>query len=376
MMKHHRQYGFSLVELMIAILLAAITAIVVLNVLTSYQSRSNTTSGRNDAQIGAAVGMYALEKDIRMAGAGLNTPSGMLCSVGVNIAWDDAAAYNGAPLVPVRIIDGGAGPDIIEMIRSDSDFGAAPTRLIAAMSDATAQIDVDGKVGLKTGDLVMVGSSDGTKLCTLMQLSADPAVNGSGWRLSHASGGSNEYNPADPSATFATPVAYDVRDNVVNMGSYGIRRYGIVCDGGGAPAATNNCDLAYWNPLDDTAPALGDGKVSSVAPQTIELQAQYGISASASSEVVTSWVDATGAWAWDAITTANQGLIKAVRISIVARGNREGSQVAPPSIVLWQDDPLDASTARVRNFSSAEQRFRYQSLTVVVPVINSIWAGT
>ncbi len=38
---------------MIAILLASITAIVVLNVLTSFQARKATTAGRNDAQIGA-----------------------------------------------------------------------------------------------------------------------------------------------------------------------------------------------------------------------------------------------------------------------------------------------------------------------------------
>jgi type IV pilus assembly protein PilW len=370
-MNPSRQRGFSLVELMIAILLAAITGIVVLNVLTSYQSRSNTVSGRNDAEIAVATAMYSLEKEVRMSGAGLTTPRGPLCQAGVNISWDaNPAASNGAPLLPVRIIDGGAGPDAIEIIRSDSDFGAAPTRLIANMTGPTSQISVDGRANLQDGDLVMVGGSDGSKICTLMQMSAAPAANGSGWLLSHASGGAAHFNPADPSTTFPGKAqTYAVRDNVVNMGTYGVRRFGIVCTGGGAPAATNNCDLAWWNPLDAAATPVV------LAAQIVELQAQYGV-APANSTVVNQWVDATAASGWDNPSAADQQRIKAVRVAIVARGAREGNQVAPASVLLWQDDPLDVTTARVRAFTTAEQRFRYQALTSVVPLINAIWSGT
>jgi type IV pilus assembly protein PilW len=370
-MKRVHQKGFSLVELMIAILLAAITAVVVLNVLTSYQNRSNTMAGRNDAEISAAVGLYALEKDIRMSGAGLTTPQGRMCQQGVNIAWNGVATSDGAPLLQLRIIDGGAGPDAIEIIRSDSDFGAAPTRLIASMASPTAQLSVDGNADLQDGDLVMVGASDGSKICTLMQLTSAPAANGSGWLLTAGAGVGN-YNPADPAATYSSAVSYAVRDNVMNMGTYGLRRYGIVCDGGGVPAATNNCDLAAWNPLAVAAPTLAT--VTSISPQIIEFQAQYGISATATSDVVTSWVDATGTWA--APTLANQGLIKAVRISIVARGARDGAQVAPASVTLWDDNDGSSNDPRNRNFTTAERRFRYQTLTVVVPLINAIWAGS
>ncbi len=368
-MNSMRQRGFSLVELMIAILLAAITAVVVLNVLTSYQNRSNTMAGRNDAEISVAVGLYALEKEVRMGGAGLTTPQGRLCQQGVNMAWAGATVSDGAPLLPVRIIDGGAGPDMIEIIRSDADFGAAPTRLIANMAGPTAQLSVDGRAGLQNGDLVMVGTSDGSKICTLMQLTSAPAANGTGWLLTAGAGVGN-YNPADPAAAYTTAISYAVRDNVMNMGTYGVRRYGVVCNGGGAPSATNNCDLAAWNPLAVPAPTLA--AVTSISPQIVEFQAQYGISANATSDVVTSWVDATGGWA--APTLANQGLIKAVRISVVARGAREGAQVAPASVTLWDDNDGSNNDPRNRNFTTAEQRFRYQTLTVVIPLVNSIWA--
>lgn len=374
-MKRLRQAGFSLVELMIAILLASITAVVVLQVLTSYQNRSNTVTGRNDAEIGVAVGLYAVEKEIRMAGAGLTTTRGSFCPLGVNIAWDNAAAANGTTLMPVRIIDGGAGPDAIEIIRSDSDFGAAPTRLIGTMASATSNLNVDGRAGLNANDLVMVGASDGTKLCTLMQLSAAPAASGSSWILAHAAGADFPYNPAAPGATFSSAVTYEVRDMVMNMGSYGVRRYGIVCNTGATPVATNNCDLAWWNPLAVATPALAT--VNSISAQIVDLQAQYGV-APAGSQTVNEWVDATAASGWEAPSATNQQRIKAIRISIIARGAREGQAAGftPPSIILWQDDPLDVSTARTRAFTAAEQRFRYQALTVVIPLINTIWTGT
>jgi len=365
-----RHSGFSLVELMIAILLASITAVVVLQVLTSYQARKSTTVGRNDAQISSAVGLYALEKELRMAGAGLMIPNGQLCSSGVNIAYDGAAISDGAPIMPLRIIDGGAAPDTIEILRSNSDFGAAPTRVVQTMASATATIGVDSMAGLTGGDLVLAGASDGSKICTLMQLSQDPTANGSGWILTHGSGVS-KYNPADPTTVFTNAVSYDVRDKVVNLGRLGIRRYGVVCSDGAAPAPTNICDLGSYNALATPTPTLAD--IASIAPQVIELQAQYGI-APVGSQKVDTWVDATGG-TWAAPTLVNQRRIKAVRIAIIARGAREGKAVAPASLRLWEADADMGSAAVDRALSADERRFRYQVLNVVVPLVNIIWAG-
>ena len=70
----HRHTGFSLIELMVAVTLAMITGLVVLQVLANYQTRKLTTAGRNDAQVNAALGLYTIEREVRMAGAGLTAP--------------------------------------------------------------------------------------------------------------------------------------------------------------------------------------------------------------------------------------------------------------------------------------------------------------
>jgi type IV pilus assembly protein PilW len=370
MITRNRESGFSLVELMVALLLTSITAVVVLQVLTSYQSRKATTVGRNDAQISASVGLYMLEKEIRMAGAGLMIPTGQLCPLGVNIYYDGATISDAAPLMPLRIIDGGAGPDTIEIMRSGSEFGAAPTRLIQTMASTISTIGVDSSAGLVNGDLILVGSPDGNKICTVMQLSQDPIVNGSGWTLAHASGASI-YNPANPAAVFTTAMPYDVRDKVVNLGQLGVRRHGLVCSDGGAPSANNICDLGSYDALANPAPTLAT--FDSAAPQIIELQGQYGVAA-AGSQTVTSWEDPTGA-TWGAPTLANQGRIKAVRIALIARGAREGTAVSPATLRLWDADGVMGSAAVDRALSADEQRFRYQVLNIVVPLVNVIWAG-
>lgn len=373
-MRRIPQKGFSLVELMIAILLASITAVVVLHVLTSYQRRTATLLGSNEAQINAAVALYALEKDIRMAGAGLTTavagppanPGGRLCGVlGVNIADDDGNVISSGddPLMPLRIIDGGAGPDTIEILRSDAATGAAPVRLVQNMSSADADISVDGRLGLTGGDLIMVGAPDGSKRCTMARLTEDPEEVGSLWVLKHG--------PAD----FGTDeVAYDVRDAVVNMGRYGLRRFSVLCHDDQPPSAANNCDLGWYDVLSQSIPNHDDATLSdleSLAPQIVQLQAQYGI-AEGNRDTVTSWVNATGA-TWAAPSEAESKQIKAVRISLVARAAREGNEVAPASLVLWDDGDGNAFTM---NLSAEERRFRYQVLTVVVPLVNVIWADS
>lgn len=357
-----RHRGFTLIELMIALLIASITAVVVLNVLINYQSRKQTVAGSNDAAISGSLGIYAVEREARMAGAGYISALGMRCPQGVNVAYNSATIVNGTQLMPLQIVDGGTGPDQINIVRSNANLGVAPANVMTTMASALDNVVVDSNRGLSTNDLLLAASSDGSQRCTVMQLTAAPTASGSNWILAHAS--TSLYNPANPVAAFTTAAVYQPKDVVINLGTFGMRRFEVVCNDAAAPAATNICDLKWYDPLalGATATMLN---TESVASQVVDLQAQYGI-APAGSQIVDTWVDATGAWAGVPSAT-NIARIKAVRISLVTRGNLENGQVGPDSVVLW-----DTTT---RTFTAAEKRFRYQVLTVVVPLINVIWAG-
>jgi type IV pilus assembly protein PilW len=367
---HNR--GFSLVELMVAVVLAIITGLAVLLVLSSYESRKRTVTVGNDAEINAAVGAYMVEREVRMAGAGLTGASGMLCGNGMNVYYN-ATVSDGAPMAPVLITDGGTGPDSIRVMRSSAAFGVAPGLVIKTMPGTTGLVTINDDLGLANGNLFVVGASDGTKLCTLMQMTKAALANGSGWDLTHAA---NTYNPANPSASFTSAPIYGVGDIVTNLGAQALRAFRVICNDDAAPSLTNACFLVGYNPLQFPNPTWANiGAVDSIASQVVDFQLQYGV-APAGSQTVDTWTNATGGtWAAGAgtPTAANQQRIKAVRMAIVTRGNQEKDcTVAPATYTLF----AGLTGAQTVTLSAAQRCYRYKVLTVVVPLINIIWAAT
>lgn len=374
MSKQHRNRGFSLVELLVAVTLAIATGLAVLMALSTYEARKRTVTVGNDAELNAAVGSFMVEREVRMAGAGLTGAAGMLCPIGYNLHYDGATLLDGAMLRPVTITDGGADanasplPDRIQVVRSDAAFGVAPATVVQLMATPDSNLTVIDDIGLGNGDLFLVSAADGTKICTVMQTSAAPQATGSGWTLAHGSG-QTLYNPVDPAAAYTNPVSYDVGDIVTNLGQFGLRMFRVVCSDGAAPSLTNACNLVTYDSLASVAnPAIG--ATESISSQVVNFQLQYGV-APAGSQTVDTWTDATGGWA--APSAADTLRIKAVRMAIVTRGNLEREIVSPASLVIW-DDTL-SGTALTMPLTNDQRRYRYRVVTVVVPLINVIWAA-
>jgi len=364
-----RQRGFSLVEMMVATALALLTGLAVLQVLSNYQARQQTTSGRNDSQISAAIGLYQLEREIRMAGAGLITSQGFICNVGIN-TYNGATVSNGAPLHPLRITDGGSNPDMIDVIRSNARTGAAPATVLQIMAATTTKILVDTTTGLVAGDLYVVGNNDGSKVCTLQQLNIAPENNLTTWFLHHDADVTAPYNPPDPGTAFTSPVTYDVSDMIVAIGNTWQTRQQLLCsDNTAVPSTANNCNLISFDLYRPPA-TLNLASVTSLTGQAYDLQAQYGIAA-VGTQNVNEWVDATGDWSAANLTNANIRRIKAVRVALIARGAQQPTLVAPEQLVLWGT----GEDARVRELTTAERYYRYTVLTTVIPLVNIIWAG-
>ena len=137
-----RNQGLSLIELMVAVSLGLVTVIVVMQVLSVYEARKRTTTVGNDAEIGAAVGLFMVEREVRMAGAGLTMPAGLACGSGMNLQYNGTAIADGQPVAPLLIIDGGAGPDRIRVLRSNANFGVAPATVVKFMASEDAEVTV------------------------------------------------------------------------------------------------------------------------------------------------------------------------------------------------------------------------------------------
>lgn len=361
------QHGYSLIELMIATALAALTGLVALQVAASFQASKSQSGGQNEALMSASIGLYQLERELRMAGAGFLGGDGLICKAGVNLYYNGAVVQDGTALPFVRIVDGGTGPDSIRWLRADALQNSAPATILSTMSSEDASLTVDNAWGLTQGDLFLAFSSDGAKRCTVYQMSAAPTADVNAFVLAHAAGSALLYNPSNASA-FAGPVKYEVADKVINLGRSPFLAASVVCANG-----ETTCELTGHNAV-ATVPAYGAG--TSLANDVVDLQAQYGVAA-AGSQSINEWVDATGT-TWANPTQANLNRIKAIRIALVTRGSYDPGEVSPATLVLW-DEPASGqvteASKRERTLTSAERHYRYHVAYTIVPLINVIRAG-
>lgn len=96
--------GFSLVELMVALVLAAVGIIVIYQVVALAEQRKRSTVAGGDAQIQGNLALLALERDLASAGWGLvgTSPASWSCPLQLGTV--------SVPLFPVWATDGGLDP--------------------------------------------------------------------------------------------------------------------------------------------------------------------------------------------------------------------------------------------------------------------------
>jgi len=96
-----RASGFSLVEIMVAMVIGLIGILVIFQVFSVSESYRRTATGGGDAQQAGAVALYVLEHEMRQAGWGFNSQNAIGCNVQ---AYDKTqgvlAAYTLVPLRP------------------------------------------------------------------------------------------------------------------------------------------------------------------------------------------------------------------------------------------------------------------------------------
>lgn len=362
-MIHNGQRGFTLVELMVALVIGSVAVLVIQQVMAVFEGQKRTSAGGSDAQVNGAVALFSMEREIRQAGYGLFSGSGSLCPLGINIHYNGTTISNGGTLRPVVILDGGTGPDAIELLRSDTDFAAIPTRIIKNMPSFSSEVTADSNGGLAVNQMFLVAGKGGGKVCTLMQLSQDPQKAGNGWNLQH-NAGQHPFNPSSPNAFTVAP-QYEIGDAVVNMGDFVNVRYQVLCD-----------RLTEVDPTRTAAPYTC-ANTTPLVDEIVDLQAQYGIAAAGTMQI-SQWCNATATSAcgdWSNPGAADVSRIRAVRIAVVARSVQyEKQAVSPASLTLWEaGDPGDPPP--VRALTDEERHYRYKVFTTIVPIRNVIWGG-
>lgn len=366
-----RHRGFTLIEVLVAIVIGMIATLIIFQVFAVTERQKRTTTGTSDAQGNGAISISEMQRDIEAAGWGLqlgsylNKTTASGCDVISTYDATTGAAidtHGGTSLLQaVTIADGGAGPDSITLQYYDtpenSAFSFGVASLNTAMTTATSHLELTSSAGCSTGSLLIIGDSGS---CSLMQVSAK-TINGLGKvEIAHDGGGSLRYNPPTPAGW---PV-YSTSASVQCFPAFYQRTYGIsareltVTDnrlatttGGGSTAVTNT-----------------------VASGIMDLQAEYGVRATATSPIV--WVNATTL----APTTANIRTIVAVRIALVARSSEYQKPADGSTTCDATDTTAAANWSSWAHFTTSGypadwQCYRYKEFETIIPLRNAIWAG-
>ncbi|MCG2595090.1 PilW family protein [Ramlibacter sp. XY19] len=398
MSKHHKlQGGFSLVEVLVASAVGLIVALAVTSAVVSSGRQFSILTGNVSAQSSAQISLSLIDQAARSAGAGFYGNGQTLCPT-----WN---AYNGTTVIsdgarfmPVRIVDGGGAGVSDRIVFTGGASSSKPLSGAPVMMDVSgASIQVSRGGDFANGEIGVIGAPGTGQPCTLFSITQAPTDtaacggNATACKLLVRTPNAG-LNPGP--AVYTTRPTYGFDATGTTTGPAVVSRVGTAASGFRQDAFAVQCSaLVRYNafatpslPACTSSPlAFGSG-VEALATDIVLMHAQYGVSSTAASDVVTSWVEATGAWAGTP-AAADIARIKAVRVVLVARSREadggavtaactNGAAVANTGPCSFQDASapvIDLSTVPVPSGRSW-QNYRYRVHAAVLPLRAVIWS--
>ena len=329
--------GFTLVELMIGLVIGLLATLVIMQVLSVFETQKRATVGTSDAQTNGAIALYQIMREVQMAGYPLVpvTNSPLECTT---LTFGETGITGIFPVILSNGVaaSGIAASDTITLRYGDSQSGGVPTQITAMGAPTANDAAVLSNLGCQTGDITLI-------------------VNGTTCAMSTAS-----------AVTGTTTV------KLANTAA--------------AIAGANLSCMGMWNTI---TYAVNNGNLERngvpIVTGIVNLQAQYGVSNMASSNQVVQWVDASGG-TWAVPTIADRNSIKAVRIAVVARNAKlepanvtsacsSTTNAATTGLCAWVGSASNpAPTIDLNAANPNWQRYRYRVFETVIPLKNLIWA--
>ena len=409
--------GFSLVEMMVAVVISLIGTLVMFQIFAVSEGQKRTTVSGGDAQQNGAIGLYTIERDMRNAGHGLTD----LIARGEPIyGWNNliipAAAR--APIImrPV-LITRGVASDVIEVNYSTFEGMTAPVKVTSQAGWNPASVapantlQIASIAGFNTGNKIVVcppiphplgpppGPADNT--CILAEITGfgnNPALPGQVLLAPpptpfSVDGGPLEQSQFNPAGSFSllnpTLVADGKALPAVYIAGSGASDDSVIFNLGNAWVARRySVDVASGQLMVDDG-----GGAQEFADGIVAIRAQYGIDTSTPLDnVVDEWVDPRPVLgnpfadsvpnhlsfntATRASIAAGWRRVQAIRIAVVARsGLLEKTEVeSRSSITLWANPAGNPTPAPVFNIAAGDARhYRYKVFESIVPLRNMVW---
>lgn len=195
-----RSAGFTLVEVMIALLIGVIGIVVMMQTFSVSEGFKRTATSGTDAQINGAVALYMIEREVRLAGYGMNSmiPSGCATirvwnnntGTGMDLRMTpfeiNPAGYPaGDANTDVILVSYGSSENFVSGVPADQPSNAASNFKVTVNRDAFRAGDL--VIGMQPG-----GGPGGGPSCVMHELTGVPG--GGGNCGDPATGGSDVLN--------------------------------------------------------------------------------------------------------------------------------------------------------------------------------------
>ena len=371
-----RQAGMSLVELMVGMAIGLIGITIITHLYLVNEKYKRSTTGSGTAQVNGAIALYTLERDIRMAGFGLNHSGALGCTCD-KVANPDCSAvqyyYNGVyssppgpaggslpPLefAPVVIRETPNLPDTITLLYGNDPERMLPGKLTESMPQPSSEFKVDGTAGYTINDLVLVTNG---ATCMLTQVTQ---VQTAASHLQH-NPGTSLWNPAGGGSSLP---AFPAGSNLFNLGNPIWRTYSI-------DSAATKSKLQIQEVVTGTGGPTAATTALPIIDDIVDLQAQYGKDTDDNGIVET----------WNNVTPTNGAQwqqVLAVRVVVLARsGNYERPSVAggPCEATTTDNRPQWGDAGALQDFpvlmvaGVLPSCYKYRAFETIIPLRNMIW---
>ncbi len=364
----HADQGFSIVEVMVAMVIGMIGIIVMMQVFALFEGQKRTTTGGTDAQTTGAIAMYEIEREIKQAGYGTSSFNMIGCDVTL------LSGITLTALAPVTINYAG-----IPAGDPNTDT------LLIAYSGTDGQTEGDNITGQPFNNVYAVATSTSFSINDVVIAQpknlfvTPPAV-----RPACALTMTAVTNVTDPDVSVTAGIAGLTNGLLYNLGqaptikinAYAIRNGSLtVCN-----FMANDCG--------DPAQKANPQVWLPIASNIVSMKAVYGVDTSATIDGI---LDGPSTTLPAAVSTQCSLMrVPAVGIALVARNNQFNKEVvtntaanapAPPNAPTWMADninpilgnpsPLGPGTAADENW----KHYRYKVYETIAPIRNMNWQG-
>ncbi|HEY2336987.1 MAG TPA: PilW family protein [Burkholderiales bacterium] len=407
------QTGLSMVELMVAMVIALMGTIIMFQVFEVSEGIKRSTTSGGDSQQNGVIGLYVMENDLRQAGMGFNDTPYVGCTIQAYDSQRSPTDYT-LSLLPVQITSGGNArtADRLTVFYGSQQIVGNATTLSRSIDNLATDVSfqTQNSFGTRVGDLVVLLEPGGIKNCSMMEVTAVPGSNfmdhrsATTYQLNWAIGTPSKNSRFNRPGGWASPTSYASAGanatRVFNLGNLYDINGTYAYNGATMPVyntyAVSTTTLTVSSAFNTTGPAAANA----VADNIVHMRALYGLDDGTSDATVPYQVGAAVAGDGkidrfvDAPKFAGLGnpwtSVIAVRLVLVARSAQpevgSGGPGSPcdttSAYPTWSAQGWPAVTPALTMISldlSADgnwQCYRYKTFETTVPLRNWIWKSS